>query len=174
MTAILIVIAVLMFVASWALLFKQQVFAPLTAWAALCVVWLSEVLPVNSTMVVGWLGMTLVVMAATWLQHEAVKQQTRGVGYMLIGALTGMTVGLLGYTFTSSLSLLYGVMIVAVVAGLCLGYYLFTTTPQGRDVGLRTGRFFTYLTAKGFPVAITVMQLGIVLVLLLAVINNHR
>lgn len=174
MTTFLIISGVIMYLAAIALLFRRQIVSPIAAWGAMTTIGLSETLPINNTMIIGWLSMAFIVMAATWLQPEAIKQQRRGIWYMLIGALTGMSVGLLAFSTTTSLSLLYGIMIVATIAGLCFGFLFFTNTPRGREVGIRSGHFITYLTAKGFPIAITVMQLGIVLVLLLAVHNINQ
>lgn len=174
MSVVLIIIGVLLFAGAIGLLFKQQMLSPIVSWAGLTCIWLSETLPLNSTIIVGWMGMALLVMAATWLQSEPIRQQTRGVGYMSIGGITGMVVGLLGYSFAQSLSLLYGIMITSTAIGICLGYFLFTNTPSGEKVNVKSGHFFKYLTAKGFPVAITIMQIGIVLVLLLAIKNNNQ
>lgn len=173
MSVFLIILGVLLFAGAIGLLFKQQMLSPIASWAGLTCIWLSETLPLNSTIIVGWLGMTLLVMAATWLQPDAIKQQTKGVGYMTIGGITGMSIGILGYSLTNSLSLLYGIMIAATAFGVCLGYMLFTNTPQGQKVNIRSGYFLTYLSAKGFPFGITIMQIGITLVLMLAISNSY-
>lgn len=176
MMTILIIIAILLWGLSlWLLTTQRQALAPVASFIALFIISLArrdgfQVLPVNSTMLIGWLAMTLIVMAATLMQPEAVRQQTRGTGYITAGALTGMVIGLLGRTAVSTLSLLYGVMIIATVAGIFLGFLLFTRTPRGRDVAIPTGRFFPYLLAKGFPAAITVAQIGIPLVLCVNII----
>lgn len=173
MTLALIIFGILMYIGAILLLFKQQMLSPIASWGGLACIWLSESLPLNATIIVGWLGMTLLVMAATWMQPEAVKQQTKGVAYMTIGGITGMSVGILGYSLTDTLSLLYGIMIAATAFGVCLGYMLFTNTPQGQKVNIRSGHFFTYLSAKGFPIGITIMQIGITLVLMLAISNTY-
>jgi hypothetical protein len=94
------------------------------------------------------------------------------MGYMTIGAIVGMAVGLVAFTSTSLPSLLNGFMILGVVAGTFIGYLMFTKTPQGRQVNIRSGYFYKYLLAKGFPTAITIMQIGISLVIIVA-INNE-
>lgn len=124
--------------------------------------------PINGTILIGWLCMTVIVMFATYLQPPKVMAQTRGMWYIIAGALVGLAVGLLGFTFTTSLSLLYALMIVGVVAGIFFGFLLYTNTPDGAPVGIRSGNFFRYLLAKGFPAAITVMQGGVALVILIA------
>ena len=128
---------------------------------------------INNTILLGWLCMTVIVMFATYLQPVKVISQTRGMWYMIVGALVGMMVGLLGFTFVSSLSLLYSIMIIATVVGIFLGFLLYSRTPDGEPVAIGSGHFFQYLLAKGFPTAITVMQIGVALVLVIAVNNTN-
>ncbi|MDE6142491.1 MAG: hypothetical protein K2F94_00270, partial [Muribaculaceae bacterium] len=115
--------------------------------------------------------MTIVVATATMLQPVPLRRASRGMGYIMTGAIAGMAIGLLGFSFASHVSMLYAIMVVATAAGTFFGFLIYTNTPQGRPVGIGSGNFFKYLLAKGFPTAITVMQLGVVLVLLIA-INN--
>lgn len=115
--------------------------------------------------------MTLVVTFAVYLQPEPVRRQTRGSWYIVGGAITGMVVGLLAFTFSTLTSVLYASMMLGTVAGTFFGFYLYTTTKDGQPIGIRSGNFFRYLLAKGFPAAITVMQIGVALVLTL-VVNN--
>lgn len=176
MTVMLIILSCVCFAAALALLPLRLLVAPAFSFIGLMLLSLSgsdgfPILPINTTIITGWLAMTLVVMLATLLQPLPVRTQRRGMGYIETGAVAGMCVGLLGFTFSSSLALLYGIMIISTVAGIFFGFLLYTNTPDGKPVGLQSGNFFRYLLAKGFPTAITVMQLGIVLVLLLAV--NH-
>jgi len=116
--------------------------------------------------------MTLIVMLATMMQPIAVRSQTRGMGYMLVGGFAGMILGLLGVTFDTTLGANYGIMIVATICGIFLGFLLYSNTPDGRGVGLRSGNFFKYLLAKGFPTAVTLIQMGVVLVITLALRFN--
>lgn len=176
MTVMYIILSCVCFAAALAVLPIRQLIAPGLSFVGMMLLSLHgsdgyPILPINTTIITGWLAMTLVVMLATLLQPVPVRAQTRGMGYIEIGALVGMAVGLLGFTFSSSLALLYGIMIIATVAGIFFGFLLYTNTPDGRPVGIQSGNFFRYILAKGFPTAITVMQLGIVLVLLLAVKN---
>lgn len=125
-------------------------------------------LPINSNMLVSWLCISIVVMMATVLQPAAVRLQTRGMAYIIGGAVVGLAIGLLGFTVSAYLSMLYGIMIVAVAAGIFFGFLLYSNTPDGSGVSIGSGNFFRYLMAKGFPTAVTVMQIGLVLVLLIA------
>lgn len=150
-----------------------QIAAPFSSFIALLLLSLAEkngwqILPINSTMLTGWLCMTIVVMLACYLQPSAVRAQTKGWGYITGGALAGLAVGLLGSTSPLSISIHYGLMVLGVVAGIFFGFLLYTFTPDGRAVAPRSGFFFKYLLAKGFPTAITVMQAGVALVLLIA------
>lgn len=169
---ILIVISIICWGGSIFTLFKRPLLSPVLSFIALWVLSFAnndyglQLLPINNTIIYGWLCMTLVVMLATVLQPAGVVQQTRGVGYMTIGAFVGLAVGLLGYTVIADLSVRYGIMVAAVAVGVVFGYLMFTNTPQGADVSLRSGNFLRYLAAKGFPVAISVMMMGIPAVIL--------
>lgn len=168
----------MLWVASIWLLFRREMVSPALSFLALFILSLAPgepgraLLPINSTIITAWLCMALVVTMASWMQPDAIKAQHRGIGYMTVGALAGLAVGLLGFSFSVNMSMLYASMIVGVCIGLFLGYLLFTRTPDGQQLASGNKRFFGYLLAKGFPVAITVMMPGVVLILLLAIFNN--
>lgn len=124
-------------------------------------------LPVNGTMLINWLCITLIVMVATILQPAPIKAQARGMAYIIGGGIVGLAIGLLGNTMTDSINALYGIMIVATIVGIFFGFLLYSNTPDGKKVGILSGNFFRYLLAKGFPTAVTLMQIGLVLVLLI-------
>lgn len=175
MATFLIIIACILFVLALILTVPRILLAPISAYLGLLAISFATnpegypLLPINSTILFAWVCMTIVVTVATLLQPAPLRFSRKGVGYMLGGAIAGMAVGLLGFTFITSLSLLYGVMIVATAAGIFFGFMLYTNTPEGRPVALNSGNFFRYLFAKGFPVAITVMQIGVVAVILIAI-----
>ena len=125
--------------------------------------------PISNSMLISWLTITVVVMMATFLQPAVIKSQTRGMGYMIGGAIVGLAIGLLGYTMTSVISTMYAIMMLGVVVGIFFGFLMYSNTPDGSDVRMSSGNFFKYLFAKGFPTAVTVMQIGVVLVILIAV-----
>lgn len=173
MALFLIIISILCWAAALLLLFRRPFYAPALSYIGLFLISLAKeqgypLLPLNSTILVGWLCMTIVVMLATMMQPEPVRNAANGVAYMTVGALVGMAVGLLGFTFSSQIAMLYGIMIVATAAGVFFGFMLYSRTPKGSGLGLASGNFFKYLLAKGFPVAITVMMIGVVLTLVLA------
>lgn len=125
-------------------------------------------LPINNAMLISWLCITLVVMIATVMQPGAVRAQTRGMAYMIGGGIVGLVIGLLGFTVSTDISMLYGIMIVATAVGIFFGFLLYSNTPDGRPMRIGGGLFFKYLLAKGFPTAVTLMQIGLVFVLLIA------
>lgn len=172
----MVILAIILFIGAVALLPLRPLFSPALSFLGLLSMSFAksggyQLLPINGVMLTSWLCMTLIVTLVTLLQPAAVRNQSRGMGYIIGGALVGLAVGLLGFTLSSNISLIYGIMIVAVVAGIFLGFLLYTNTPHGRPVGLRSGNFFHYLLAKGFPVAITLIQPGLAICLLLVLHN---
>lgn len=170
MALFLIIISALMWIASGAALWRRPLLSPAFSYIALLVLSLASqggypVLPLNSTILVGWLCMSLVVMVATMLQPSSLTAYGPGTAYMLVGALAGMAVGLAVTTTGIGVATAYGIMVIGTAGGTFFGYLLFTNTPAGRRSGIGSGRFWSCLTAKGFPAAITVMQLGVALVL---------
>lgn len=169
----LIILSCLLWLGSLWTLRGRQILAPALSYAALLLLSFARkdgypLLPINSTILMGWMVMTIAVMFIVILQPEAVRRQTRGTLYMIVGAVAGMAVGLLGFSFSTNLQLLYAAMIAGVVVGIFCGFLLYTRTPEGAPVAPRSGNFFRYLLAKGFPTGITVMQIGVALVLTIA------
>ena len=164
-----LVLSIICFAASVALIFIREMVAPVAAFLGLLFMWLSNMLPLNSTIIIMWLCMTVLVVCVPMLQEQTMRNRTDGLGYMTAGGFTGMAIGLLGITFATSPSMLYGTMIVATVAGIFFGFMLYTNTPKGKSNNIAFRHSFSYLLAKGFPLAVTVMQIGVILVLLLLV-----
>ena len=165
MAILLIIIAVLLYGISVLLLLRKEILGPVAAFLAMGAVYLSGLLPMNMNMIITWLCLTLVVSGVTAMQPAALMSQQRGMGYIMTGAAAGLAVGLMGYTFTESISAVYAIMVLAVVAGIFFGYMLFTRTPDGAQLRTSRNRFFSYLLAKGFPVAIAVSMLGVPLII---------
>lgn len=170
----LIILSSLLWIAALAALPFRSFYAPALSYLGLlCLSFATkdgyQLVPINGVMLTGWLCMTIVVMLLTLMQPNVVRKDSRGSGYMIAGALAGMAVGLLGFTFApANLSLLYGMMIIGVIAGIFCGFLLYSRTPDGVILAPGSGHFFRFLLAKGFPVAITVMQIGIAAVLAVA------
>lgn len=173
MTTFIIIISILLWVASLLSLLRRQVLGPALSYVALALLSLARtdgyrMLPINGTILSSWLVMTLVVIVTVIMQPQRISKLNRGTGYILGGALAGLAIGLAACSVTTAVSVLYGIMIVAVVIGIFMGFLLYTRTPDGRGLGVASSEFFRYLLAKGFPTAITVMMAGIPLVMLMA------
>lgn len=169
----LIILSLLLWIGAFAAYPRRILLSPALSYCALLLLSFARkdgypLVPIGNAMTLSWLCITLVVMLIIVLQNPAIRMQSRGTGYMLFGALAGMSVGLLGYTFTTSLQALYALMLCGTAAGILLGLLVFTNTPAGRAIAPSTGNFLRYLLAKGFPALITVAQPGIALVLLIA------
>lgn len=173
MTIFLIIVSILLWAASLWCLFGRQTIAPALSFLALLVLSFTNGIGIfiNNVMLIGWLAMTIVVMFTAYMQPEVIRRQTKGMAFMIGGGIVGLALGLLGFSISSSVTLRYSLMIIAVAVGIFLGFLLYTNTPDGRPVRPGSGNFFRYLLAKGFPTAITIMQLGVALVLVI-ILNN--
>ena len=172
MSIFLLIASIILWLAAIGMLPGRPILGPAMSYLGLLTLSLCETdgiswLPINSNMLISWLAITLVVMVATMLQPAPVRAQARGMAYIIGGGIVGMAIGLLGYTMTHSVNLLYGIMIIATLVGIFFGFLLYSNTPDGRKIGILSGNFFRYLMAKGFPTAVTLMQIGLVLVLLI-------
>ncbi len=167
MDTLFLILSVICFGASLALIFVRGMLAPVAAFLGLLFMWFSNKLPLNSTIIIMWLCMTALVTCVPMLQDPYTRNRRDGIAYITAGAFTGMVVGLLGITFATTPAMLYGIMVVATAVGTFFGYILYTNTPKGKQRNGAEGRSFNYLLAKGFPIAITVMEIGVVFVLLL-------
>ena len=171
MSVFLLIASILCWVASLVTLPSRPLYSPAFSYFGLLGISFCETngeqwIPVNNNMLVSWLCISVVVMMVTLMQPDAIRKQARGMAYMIGGAFVGLALGLLGFTVSSAVSVLYGIMIVAVAAGIFFGFLLYSNTPAGEPVNVAGGNFFKYLMAKGFPTAVSVMQIGLVLVLL--------
>lgn len=122
MAVFIIILSILLWLAALAALLRRQIAAPALGYLGLlCLSFAKDgnlpLLPISPSILWGWLAMTAVVTMAVLLQPSAVRDGTEGTGYMTGGALTGLAVGLLGFSATPDLGMLYGIMVVAVAAG---------------------------------------------------------
>lgn len=175
MSVFLLVASIIMWAAAFWTLPSRPLYSPAFSYLGLLGISFCETggipwVPINNGMLLSWLCITLVVMLATLLQPIPIRRQTRGMAYIIGGGIVGLAIGLLGFTASAGINMLYGIMVVAVAVGIFFGFLLYSNTPNGRvlNLSLRSPEFFRYLTAKGFPTAVTIMQLGLVFVLLIA------
>lgn len=173
MMIFLIIVSCLLWIGAFAAFPRKILLSPALSYCAMLIISFAKkggypIVPISSGMSLSWLCITLVVMLIIVLQNPAIRSQSRGTGYILLGGLAGMAVGLLGYTFSASLNLLYAIMLIGSIAGIVFGLLIFSNTPDGKLIAPGTGHFWRYLLSKGFPALITVAQLGIVAVILIA------
>lgn len=172
MTTVSIIFSSLLFLVALACVLYRLEAAPCSAFLGLLIISMARVpegyplLPIGNGLILGWLFMAVLVTVVTLCQPAPLRHVRRGMWYYLGGALTGLALGLLGFTFLPSSGARYVFMIVAVAATTFFGGLAYANTSEGKNVGPRSGNFFKYLLAKGFPTAITLMQLGTVLVIL--------
>ncbi|MDE5551940.1 MAG: hypothetical protein K2M03_02630 [Muribaculaceae bacterium] len=172
MTIFLIIVSCLLWIGAFIALPRRIVLAPGLSYCALVLMSLAKspegynLFPVTNSLLYSWLAITLIIMMVIVMQSAAIRIQSRGVWYMTVGAVAGMLIGLACLTVTSIMTLAYALMIIGTAAGIVIGYLLFTNTPSGQMIKPGTGNFFRYLLAKGFPILITVAQLGIILVII--------
>lgn len=177
MSVFLLVASIIVWVAAILTLPSRPLYSPALSYLGLLGLSFCETdgiswLPINTTMLISWLSITVVVMMATILQPESVRRQARGMAYIIGGAAVGLAIGLLGFTISASINALYAIMIIAVAAGIFFGFLMYSNTPDGRGVNMASGNFFRYLLAKGFPAGVTIMQIGLVFVLLIFMSNR--
>lgn len=167
MMIFLIILSCLLWLAAFAAFPRRIMLSPILSLCALILISLARdskgypVVPVSTAMILSWVCITLVLLMILFLQNPAVRMQSRGTGYMLLGAAAGMAVGLMAYTFTLSINTLYAIMIAATAVGALLGLLIFGNTPDGRAVNPGSGNFRSYLLAKGFPALVTVAMPGV-------------
>lgn len=169
----LITISCLLWAGAFVALPRRIILSPALSYCAMLLLTFTKadgmpLFPLTNGLLVSWLCITLVTMLIIILQDPEIRIQSRGVLYMAIGGVAGMLVGLACISLISTLNLAYALMIIGAAAGVFLGFLLFSNTPRGRAVAPGSGNFFRYLLAKGFPTLITVAQLGIVLVVIVA------
>lgn len=119
-------------------------------------------------MLLGWLAMTIAVSVATMLQGRRAIADKGATSYTAVGAIAGMTLGLIVPSSVSSPATLYSIMILTTALGSVFGFLLYSNTPSGRPCAPGSGRFASILMAKGFPAAVTVMMPGMALTLAIA------
>ena len=168
----LLVVSIIFWAGAIALLPSRPLYAPAFSYLGLLALSFCETdgiawLPINSNMLISWICITVVVMMATMLQPAAIRSQRRGMAYIIGGAIVGLAIGILGFTISGAIGMLYAIMIVATAAGIFFGFLLYSRTPDGAALSISSPNFFRYLLAKGFPTAVTIMQIGLVFVLLI-------
>lgn len=166
----IVIISALLWIAGAVCLWKRPLWSPALAYVALVVLSLasrdgSPLLPINGTILLSWLAITIVTMITVLLQPDMPRNATASA-YLLLGAVVGMALSLPSVIAGASPPSAYSLMIGLTALSTVLWYVAFTLTPAGRAMGSRA-HFWSRLAAWGFPVAVCLMQLGVALVLTL-------
>lgn len=171
MTTVWIILSCLLWAASVWSMWGKQLLAPAFSYMGMLTLSMARsgdvpLLPINSTMLMWWLCFTVLTMLTTLLSPDAIRQQRRGTIHMAVGAFAGTAVGLVGSTMDLSPAAAYAMMIIGTAVGVFFGYMVFTRSAAGSAVNIKSGNFFRYFLAKGFPIAVSAMMIGMVFVLL--------
>lgn len=169
MSLTLIILALILMAGSLALLFTKESVAPTAAFLGLAAIYFSGSLPMKMNLLLTWMCITLMVTAVSAMQPAPVMAQRRGMGYLTVGGVAGLAVGLACMGVVDSLPGVYATMTAGTLAGIFFGYLVFGRTPAGTALRQSRRRYFSYLLAKGFPVAITLLQIGAAILLAVAV-----
>lgn len=173
MATVWIILSCLLWAASVWSMWGKQLLAPALSYLGMLCLSMAQtngvpLIPINSHMLIWWLCFTVVTMLSTLLSPESIRQQRRGTIQMTVGAFAGMTVGLIGTTMEVNPAAAYAMMIIGTAVGVFFGYMVFTRSAAGRAVNFSSGNFLHYFLAKAFPIAVSVMMIGMVFVLLIA------
>ena len=103
MSVILVILAVILLALAYVLLFEREAVAPVSAFLGMACCYAASCLPLNANILLTWLCLTVIVTGVSLMQPRAVMQQRRGMGYITVGSLAGLAVGLLGFSVTTRL-----------------------------------------------------------------------
>lgn len=167
MPTFLLLLELVLFALSLWLLFAREMLAPVASLLGLASIYFSRLLPLAPNMVITWTCITLILLGVSAAQ-PALLAQKRGMGYMTAGAVVGLAVGFVAATSTS-LVMGYAIIIAATAAGIFFGLLFYSRTPAGVDLNPTSSRFYTYLAGKGFPLAVTLIQWAVPLLIYIAI-----
>ncbi len=126
----------------------------LLAYAGLWAFHLSGLMPITMRELLFWGVATLLVIGADTLLPRKSTRSLPGRGYVAVGTLAGMVVGML----MDSAGIILGGAI-----GAFLGAIAFSRTPQGRSLEFPSATFARFLCSRGLPAVVTFSQVGLIL-----------
>lgn len=137
---------------------RPHVPSALASYAGIWILEYSGKLDFPTVMLSYWGIMVAFVITVSLMQPQALVKATQGMAHTTTASLAGMFLGL---------TLGYSEMIIGAALGAVAGMFLFSRTPKGAALDIRTARFWQYLCAKGFPIVISVALSGIALMVAL-------
>lgn len=158
MTLFLIILGIILLCGAIFFCFVPRGWSAITAFAGLLCLHFSGVAPVENSQLWFWGLAALIVLGLSVLLPAPVVTSRKGVGYIVIGAIAGLTVGLV---------ISANVMILGGVAGALCGALAYSRTPSGRFLEFPSRKFINYLCAKALPpvIALSIVAVAVVMML---------
>ena len=147
------VLCYIMLVVAVGLCFISAPYAAVTAFLAMCASALVPGISIGGSTYIFWGVAMIIVLALNFILPAEVAASRRGLPYIAGASLAGT---LTGVAMASHAAIICGAVLGAALGGIAYGL-----TPRGRMLEFPSGRFFNYLCAKGFPVAIALSCAGI-------------
>lgn len=135
------------------LCFISAPYAAVTAFMAMCASALVSGIDIGISTYIFWGVAMIIVLSLNFILPAEVSASRRGLPYISGASLAGT---ILGLAMASHAAIICGAVLGAALGGIAYGL-----TPRGRMLDFPSGRFFNYLCAKGFPVAIAMSCAGI-------------
>lgn len=150
-----LVFAMILAAISVAMIFVPRTPACIVGYMSMWAARLSGYVQFSDTTMWFWGIAVLLVAVNRFLLPAFVRDSRRGLGYIGIGAIVGMAVGLTMYRAAT------------VIGGAAVGAFLaaiaYTRTSRGKTLEFPTSKFFNYLGAKGIPAVVAASMTGLVI-----------
>lgn len=154
MATLCIILGSLLMCGAIAMVFRPLFPGSLLAYAGLWAFHLSGYFPVTMHELMFWGVATVLVICADRLLPRGNTLSMSGRGYVGVGTMAGMIVGML----MASAGIILGAVI-----GTFLGAMAYSRTPQGRGLEFPSAIFVRFLCSRGLPAVITLSQVGLIL-----------
>ena len=129
----------------------------LAAYAGLWILKASGAIDASASLMTAWGIAVIILLLIDYMQPPAISKATNGTMFFTIGAMAGTAVGL---NFMSQAGI-----VICVAAGVVFGGLAYSRSVSGRALRFPSVRFFQYLCAKGFPIAVTFSIIGVAVLL---------
>ncbi len=160
MITIWLIFASILLAGAIALVFKPIFPASLAAYLGLWLLKWSGYVDLPADTMIFWGCATLLVLGLWVMLPRYLSRGTRGRGYIGLGTLCGMVVGML----ISSPGIIIGA-----VVGAILGAMAYVNTPRGRDLPLFSRQWTQLLCGVGLPAVVALSMVGLALFDILAI-----
>lgn len=154
MATFCIILGSLLMCGAIAMVFRPVFSGSLTAYLGLWAFHFSGYIPVTMRELLFWGVTTLIVIGLDVLLPRESARALQGRGYVGVGTIAGMVVGML----LSSAGIILGAAI-----GAFLGAMAYSRTPAGRALQFPSAVFMRFLCSRGLPAVVAISQVGLVL-----------